>query len=151
MSSARDRGKARMARLARLERRKAELTLELSKIAAEEAKIYDEFAYDARVVDAPALLVDVVGREAPATSGVYAVQGYGDFVKIGRAKNIRERLLGLQGANPVPLKLLAVLSTNPEDEFVFHERFSDYRTIGEWFRLEGELKEFLGMTTETMQ
>lgn len=89
-------------------------------------------------------LADIIS--APTTSGVYVVQGVPGYVKIGRAANIRDRMLTLQGASPVPLRLVAILSADPDDEAAFHERFANLRELGEWFRLEGELAEFLGAT-----
>lgn len=76
---------------------------------------------------------------APAAPGVYAVQGEGPFVKIGRADNIRQRIADLQIGQANPLALLAVLSNDPRKERSFHHELRRWRVRGEWFRLEGEV------------
>ncbi len=73
------------------------------------------------------------GTEPPTTAGVYAIQGAGDFIKIGRANNIRARVRQLRNQNPMPIKFLAVLSANPEDEAANHMRWAHLRQHGEWF------------------
>jgi excisionase family DNA binding protein len=87
----------------------------------------------------------VLLSDAPTTSGVYAI-ACGQYVKIGKARNIKRRMATLQACNPEPLKLLAVLSEDPADETMFHQRFAAYRHSGEWFRVEGELAAFLSIT-----
>lgn len=79
-----------------------------------------------------------LGRVRGVVSGVYAVQS-GGFVKIGRATNVVERVRALQTAHPKPLRLLALLSRDPEDEKLWHREFKDDRCEGEWFRLTDRL------------
>ncbi len=73
------------------------------------------------------------------TAGVYVIQCVPGMVKIGRAHNIAERMRELQTGCPFELKLLAVLSTNPDDESSLHRRFARDRRHGEWFALSPEL------------
>lgn len=61
------------------------------------------------------------------------------FVKIGFSTKPQERVQALQTSSPVKLSLLAMIPGTMETERYFHELFSDYRTDGEWFRLEGDL------------
>lgn len=75
----------------------------------------------------------------PQYGGVYAISGVHGWVKIGRAKNIASRMRDLQVGSPVPLRLLAVLSLDEDDERDLHRRWSHLRTSGEWFRLDAEL------------
>ena len=82
-------------------------------------------------------------RPVPQQGGVYAIRGAGNFVKIGRAKNIAHRIRNLQVSHPVPLKLLAILSSDPKDEAVIRARFKAFRVHGEWFRLTGALRAFI--------
>jgi Meiotically up-regulated gene 113 len=79
----------------------------------------------------------------PEHGGVYAVAGAPGWVKIGRAKNIAQRVRGLQTASPTPLRLLAVLSNSEDDERLLHERWQHLRVTGEWFRTDAELDRLL--------
>ena len=75
----------------------------------------------------------------PKEPGVYAIQGAGNYVKIGKASNIAERIRDIQTNHPVPLKLLSVLSTDPNDEKKFHRQLRKHRAQGEWFHLHAEV------------
>lgn len=76
---------------------------------------------------------------------VYFIQPDGErVVKIGRARNVFDRLAGLQTAHHRRLVLLAVLdSLDKEEETGFHERFAKFRIRGEWFKLSKELMRFI--------
>jgi hypothetical protein len=82
----------------------------------------------------------VAALTPPGTAGVYAIECVPGYVKIGRARNVAARMHELQTGCPFELKLLAVLSTNPEDETSFHRRFARDRRHGEWFALTPEVQ-----------
>jgi hypothetical protein len=71
------------------------------------------------------------------TPCVYAIEANTGQVKIGRAKNAKKRLNGLQTGSPVELTLLAAGETNHADrvEAYLHRRYGKHRIRGEWFRL----------------
>jgi hypothetical protein len=71
--------------------------------------------------------------DPPDTAGVYAIECVNGYVKIGRARSISQRMHELQTGCPFELKLLAILSTDPNDESAFHKRFAADRRHGEWF------------------
>lgn len=73
---------------------------------------------------------------------VYFIGGEGR-VKIGFANNVAKRLSALQTSCPFELRLLASFQGKMKREREFHERFAALRMSGEWFRLEGEIKDFL--------
>jgi hypothetical protein len=75
----------------------------------------------------------------PDKPGVYAVVGMPGYVKIGNSQHIAGRLSDIQGSCPVPLRLAAVLSTEPPDERSWHARFAEERVRGEWFALSPRL------------
>lgn len=80
---------------------------------------------------------------SPDAKGVYCVRS-GEFVKIGKTiVGVGRRLRGLQTGNPEAVELLGMLSDNPAHEAKFHQRFAEYRSHGEWFKIDGDLKEFL--------
>lgn len=64
-------------------------------------------------------------------------------VKIGKAKNVRYRLSGLQTGSPVELELLGVMIGRPNLERALHSRFERYRKHGEWFEKSQEIIEFI--------
>lgn len=80
----------------------------------------------------------VVGRDPRAHKVIY--------VKIGRSRNPVARINTLQTFSPTPLKTLFILEGDREREL--HQRFAAYRTKGEWFRVSGELREFIREHTE---
>ncbi len=84
---------------------------------------------------------------APSTGGVYVIQASGYYVKIGRAENIARRLRHIQVNHPVPVRLLAVASTDPNDERSIHERLKSSRVRGEWFRLDEAVAQFIREVT----
>lgn len=131
----------RAARLARIERRMAEMMVEIAELHHERARIFEDDAAGAPAPDPlRACELDLEPLEPPDAPGVYVIQGVPGWVKIGRAQNIRQRMAELQVAHPVPLKLLAILDSNPCREIDFHGRFRPYRTIGEWFVVEPDLR-----------
>jgi len=73
------------------------------------------------------------------TETVYFISD-GEFVKIGRSENPLLRFYNIQGANPKKLEILHIVECN---ESIFHILFGKYKHRGEWFKIEGELKEFL--------
>ena len=75
---------------------------------------------------------------------IYFIQaGDTPLVKIGRAKNVRKRRNNLQFRYSEKLRILATIAADDGMETKLHARFYDYREEGEWFRLEGALKEYL--------
>lgn len=76
------------------------------------------------------------------TSNIYFISD-GDCVKIGKADDPQKRLSGIQTGNSKPLKLLYTMKGDERLEGFLHELFADYRKVGEWFRLDGLLEDFL--------
>lgn len=76
---------------------------------------------------------------------VYFVRaGEDGHIKIGfTASKPSERIANLQTGNPVPLILVAVVPGEPILERQLHQRFAQYRGIGEWFKPGSELVAFI--------
>lgn len=73
---------------------------------------------------------------------LYVVQG-GDFCKIGRAKNLKSRLVSLQTGCPFDLVLVKSWQLNNKAtasraEEYLHDKFAAKHERGEWFRLDEE-------------
>jgi hypothetical protein len=85
-------------------------------------------------------VADEIGIDSPQTRtpGLYFIECQG-FIKIGISDWIKRRLIGLDHANPLGIKVIAVLPiTNPiiarDMERALHTAFADQRHRGEWFR-----------------
>lgn len=80
---------------------------------------------------------------------VYLIQANNLF-KIGKTKNVKQRLSNLQTSNPVKLNLIGVIETDNCSllESFFHQHCSKYRTTGEWFNIpEDEIADIAKMFT----
>jgi transcriptional regulator with XRE-family HTH domain len=76
---------------------------------------------------------------------IYFVQyGYDGPIKIGYAKNIRNRLAFLQVASPFDLILIGQIEGDRSYERKLHRKFKKSRLTGEWFTPTDDLIEFLG-------
>ena len=71
------------------------------------------------------------------------------MVKIGRARDLKERLRALQCGQASKLKLVAVFRCDRpiEVERAIHEHFDHLRESGEWFHLSEELIEAIRVTS----
>lgn len=73
------------------------------------------------------------------------------FCKIGRTKKLKTRLADLQVGCPYELDILATFQNKGAPfEQLLHERAAPYHIRGEWFRIEGRLKEFLNNTDKSI-
>jgi hypothetical protein len=85
-------------------------------------------------------------QPSPGRPAVYFIQSGDDGpIKIGlTTKPVCGRLAALQTASPYPLALLAVLwPDDPMDERSIHAHFRPLRMMGEWFRPEPPLLDFI--------
>jgi len=70
---------------------------------------------------------------------VYVLQA-GEFYKIGRSRNVDNRIMQLSTIPPFELELVCAIATDDmyELEKLLHERFDNRRVRGEWFALTEE-------------
>jgi hypothetical protein len=61
-------------------------------------------------------------------------------VKIGCARDPKDRLAKLQTASPAKLVLEATIFGSHETEIQLHARFAEQRVRGEWFKLTDEIE-----------
>jgi hypothetical protein len=72
-------------------------------------------------------------------AGVYVV-GFDRFVKIGMSADVSQRLTAIQDWLPLKIKVHQIfIGEGRKCEIALHQRFSQYRLRGEWFRSEGLL------------
>lgn len=80
-------------------------------------------------------------------SYVYFVQAVnGGPVKIGVARDVKKRLLGIQNGNPSELVVRNALPGDRVEEGALHMHFTRHRLKGEWFEPVPELLELLDAT-----
>lgn len=66
-----------------------------------------------------------------------------NICKIGFSYSPNKRLKELQTGNPFPLFVFKTVKGDMQMEKTFHFLYRQYRTQGEWFKIEGELKKFI--------
>lgn len=83
-------------------------------------------------VSLDALESKLLSRQVDSQTTTYFIS-QGRFVKIGRARNVDDRLRTLQTGSPIELVLECALVGDHEDEL--HRFFYETRVRGEWFTL----------------
>lgn len=77
---------------------------------------------------------------------IYFIQT-GQFIKIGWSRNFDRRIAHMRGHNPLEVTLVGILEGDRKQERILHREFSALHVRGEWFRLEGALKEYIERRT----
>ncbi|KQP61037.1 GIY-YIG nuclease family protein [Methylobacterium sp. Leaf108] len=77
-------------------------------------------------------------------AGTIYVVGFGSYVKIGFTRGlVARRIRAIEHGAPEPLRVYATFAGNILDEGNLIERFKAHSTRGEWFRLEGAIKDWV--------
>jgi hypothetical protein len=84
----------------------------------------------------------VYDPDPPRQGWVYFIEA-GGYIKIGFTGSVPSRLAQIETATPFVLTLLRQEPGTLETEMAFHKRFGALHVKGEWFRFEGELREYL--------
>jgi hypothetical protein len=96
-----------------------------------------------QAIEGPLYALDVPKEFAPPGLGyVYFVQA-GTFIKIGFTSHLPARLAELSVGSAEELKLVRYEIGDADRERHYHVRFAAFRMRGEWFKLAGELAQFL--------
>jgi hypothetical protein len=66
-----------------------------------------------------------------------------EYVKIGHSTKPMSRIADLQTSSPYPLEILLLMPGNSATERELQSIFSEYHHRNEWYRYDGELKEFI--------
>jgi hypothetical protein len=83
-------------------------------------------------------------RSLDGVSLVYFIQAGTDGpIKIGRTTNIRRRLTGIQTGSAQRLVVLGTMPGDEAAERALHSRFGFLRTVGEWFRSDATLMQYI--------
>lgn len=119
----------------------------LEEIRQEQSRIPDKVREKAII---SALRTEKIKQEPNETKWMKAARvGYVYFVrssslvKIGFSTNVLNRIIDLQVGNPIDATLVAAIPGSEDTEKYFHHMFKHHREKGEWFRVEGELEQFL--------
>lgn len=83
-----------------------------------------------------------IEKEPSKQEVVYFIQA-GDFVKIGRTRNIKRRIDQTQVHCPFPIQLIGTIEGDKDVEREIHDMFKPYQSTGEWFNLTPEVREKL--------
>lgn len=83
------------------------------------------------------------GRSRRDRTRIVYFIGCGEYVKIGVALDVDKRMRQLEATIPFPITLLGVTMGGQENEAQLHVRFAHLRHKGEWFRFEGELRDYI--------
>ncbi len=67
----------------------------------------------------------------------------GNYIKIGIANNVEERIKQLQTGNPNKLFIVSQFENRGQLEKAIHKKFSHLHVGGEWFQYTNEIKEYL--------
>lgn len=92
--------------------------------------------------DAQVALDEIDTWKKIAKGWVYFIKA-GDFIKIGFALDVATRVKALQTGSAETLQLLWQCPGDQKEEANWHAKFHEQHKRGEWFRYEGQLKEFL--------
>lgn len=108
-----------------------------------------------RLFDLKSILDYIESAECETGTGgggrVYFIEAVGSGrVKIGFTQgDPKQRLSDLQVGSHDELRVVRVIEdANQDDERRIHGRFSKLRRNGEWFELQGELAEFIGVESK---
>ena len=77
---------------------------------------------------------------------VYALRS-GDYIKIGVAKTIEQRVKTLQTGNPIKIEIEHLKKTNNVfayiDEKRLHKKLKKYHVMNEWYKIDKDNKELI--------
>ncbi len=83
---------------------------------------------------------------------VYFIKDTGTrSIKIGFSKTPEKRLADLQTANANKLMILGTIPGTPKDETLLHDRFSEHRLEGEWFKGDEIIEVVMEMISASIQ
>ncbi len=74
-----------------------------------------------------------------------------NLVKIGFSKKPNSRLGSIQTGCPFKIYIIAIFSGTMRTEKDLHEKYSEYRTNGEWFSVQGKLKDSINEITGALR
>lgn len=86
--------------------------------------------------------IDWASIPEETTGSVYVV-GFNEFVKIGRSETPRRRIKSIDSNMPTPISFYGIVPGNWFVERLYHNRFSEHRVRGEWFKKLGILADWI--------
>lgn len=67
----------------------------------------------------------------------------GKFIKIGRSRSWRKRMVGISTSTPHKIEVLLVLRGEDDQEGATHRQFERFRVKGEWFKDHPEIRSYI--------
>ena len=85
---------------------------------------------------------EYLNRVTLENGAVYAIGNIKHgFVKIGYSNNPEKRIKQIQTGCPFPVTIIRTWQgMGRKEEKLMHRAYSKYKTVGEWFKIEGSLK-----------
>jgi hypothetical protein len=77
------------------------------------------------------------------TKRIYLIESKVGTLKIGCSVDPHSRAARISATSPCPVRLIAIFAGGYPDERELHRRFAEHRSHNEWFRMEGEVIEFV--------
>jgi hypothetical protein len=65
------------------------------------------------------------------------------MIKIGCARNPKQRFFSMKGTSPLPLEFLGAIPGNQVEERLLHSQWAVHHVRNEWFRAAPEIIEFV--------
>lgn len=99
--------------------------------------------------DPATLLRTLLDKHAPKPTGYVYLLKSGDHYKIGKSKNVDQRVTQISPRTPLPVELLHSIGSNDMSwlEAQLHSKYAQYRTNGEWFALPSDAVEWITSQT----
>lgn len=93
----------------------------------------------------------LIAEPASVVHVYFITDDAGVFVKIGRSRNVNDRLATLQTSHPRKLRIVfSMPETEVVTEYNLHRKFAHLRRNGEWFSFAEEIKEFIAYLRNQM-
>jgi len=83
---------------------------------------------------------------------IYLIQNnLEDTFKIGYTNNVKTRLNSLQTGNSTELILLKVIEGTMEEEKKLHDKFKDFKILGEWFSFSEDILNYFNVHLDELE
>lgn len=102
-------------------------------------------------LDEKQYLISEAMTNVRCSTHIYFILGIGtDKVKIGKTRDLKSRLSGMQTGSPVKLVLVSYYMAMDSEERFLHDALKKYKANGEWFYLSDEIIDIIDVTRDKL-